>query len=153
MLVLKLHDGKNPGKMSNRDGFELAAPITCCSRTPGRKGKAKHSEVEKRGKYRSMKSYDQNLSGKDEIVGKFMDRRRHLHLRQLGGNLKTDKNDMHGKIGMDDGNGKNEYSFLAPSVTLQDSCTLVFFLHFAYRHQRMSWTRRGVKTEHLTVRT
>ena len=39
-----------------------------------------------------------------------MDGRRHLHLRQPGGNLKNGKND---KIGMD---GKNEYSFLEPSV-------------------------------------
>ena len=73
-----------------------------------------------------MKSCDQNLSGKVGIIGKFTDRRRHLRLRQPGGNLKNGKNDMNGtndKTGMDGGNGKNEYSFLEPSVILQDSCT------------------------------
>ena len=54
-----------------------------------------------------------------------MDRRRHLHLRQPGGNLKNGKNDMNGKndkIGMDDGNGKNEYTFPEPLEILQVSC-------------------------------
>ena len=65
-----------------------------------------------------------------------MDRRRHLHLRQFGGNLKNGKNDMNDKndkIGMYGGNGKTEYSFLEPSVILQDSFSF-FFKHFAYRH-------------------
>ena len=58
--------------------------------------------------------WDQNLSGKVGILGKFMDRRRHLHMRPPGGNLKNGKDDMNGKndkIGTDGGNGKNEYSF------------------------------------------
>ena len=86
-----------------------------------------------------------------------MDRRRRLHLRQLGVNLKSGKNDMNGKndkIGMDGGNVKNEYSFLEPSVTLQDSGTFVGSKkHFAYRHPRMLCTRGEVKTECLSVRT
>ena len=79
-----------------------------------------------------MKSCDQNLLGKVGIIGNFMDRRRHLHLRRPGGNLKNGKKD---KIGMDGGNGKNEYSFPEPSVISQDSCTFAVVVErFAYRH-------------------
>ena len=86
-----------------------------------------------------MRSCDQTWNGDVGIIGQFMDRRHHLHLRQLGGNLKNGKNDMNGntdKTGTDGGNGKNEYSFPEPSVILQDLCTFVEFLTIARTHIR-----------------
>ena len=65
-----------------------------------------------------MKSCDQKLGGKVGIVENFIDRRRHLHLRQPGGKPNDGKNDMNGKngkTGTDGGNGKNEYSIPEPS--------------------------------------
>ena len=95
MLVLKLHDEKNPGKMSQRDYFKLAVRSLVVLGHEEGKENILHSEVEKEeGKYRSMKSCDENLSDKVRIIGKIMNRKRHLHLRQPGGNLKNGKNHM-----------------------------------------------------------
>ena len=122
MLVLKVHDEKNPGKMSHRDDCKNLQPDDLFFSGTRKEGKTlTFRSRQERGKYCSMKSCDQNLSCKVGFLGKFMDRRRHLHLRQLGGNHKNGKNDMNGKndkIGMDGGNGKNEYSFHDPSVIL-----------------------------------
>ena len=79
-----------------------------------------------KGKYHSMKSCDPNLNGRVGIVGKFMDRRYHLHLRQPGGNHmngKIHKNDMNGKdskSGMDGENGNNKYSIFDSSFYIMN---------------------------------
>ena len=45
--------------------FSTCSPITCCFQTPGRKGKPlTFRSLQETGKYRLMKSCDQNLSGK-----------------------------------------------------------------------------------------
>ena len=75
----------------------------------------------------------QSFDGKVETIDKFMDRRRHLHLRHLGGNPKNGKNDMNGKnekIGTGGRNGTNEYRFpLLPShfANFFASQPIVFF--------------------------
>ena len=127
MLVFKLEDEKDSGKMSHRDDFQSCSPITCCSRTPRKKeGKTPvfRSRTEK-DNCRSMRSCDQNLEWQSWYYWEICDRKRHLHLRHPG-NLKNGKNDINGKsdkIGMDGTNGyrfpelpKSLCTFLCQSV-------------------------------------
>ena len=84
-----------------------------------------------------------------------MYRKHHFHLRQPGVNDLNGKNDMHGKndsTGTDGGNGKNEYSFLKPSATLQDSCTFVDVLH-TFRVQTSANVVYATGCEDRTPRT
>ena len=98
-----------------------------------------------------MNNGDQILSGKVGI-GKSIGRRHHLHLHHIGGSQEKgmNHNQENGNIGH--GGKSGEYSLSDPLVffgkNLAQSC---FF--FTYRHQRMSCTRREVKTERLVVRT
>ena len=60
---------------------------------------------------RSTSSYVRNSDGNVKIGDKFIDRRRHLHPRQPGGNPNNGKNDTTGKndkIGTDGRNETNE---------------------------------------------
>ena len=68
---------------------------------------------------------------------------------------KNDINGMNDKVGMDGRNGTNEYRLREwphHSANFFASQSIVCG-HFANIHQRMSCTRRGVKTEHLTRRS
>ena len=97
---------------------------------------------------RSTSSYVRNCAGDVKNGDIFMDRSRHLHLRQLGGNLNSGKNcnKIDGKIS--NGGKSGKYSRFEP-LNLAHSFFFFFFEDFVY----MSCTRRGVNTEHLTVRT
>ena len=67
----------------------------------------------------------------------FMDRRRHLHPRQLGGNPNNGNNDTNGKIGTDGRNETNEYRFPEPPSHFANffaSQAIVFLVDCAYRH-------------------
>ena len=82
-------------------------------------------------------------------------RQRHVGVRYTGKNSNNGKNGINGKsdkIGTDLRNGTNEHRPLeSPFFISFFSPVSCFFVgHFAYRHQRMSCTRRSVKTQHFT---
>ena len=66
-----------------------------------------------------MKSCDPNLNGRVGIIGKTMDRRHHLHLRQMGGNHKNGKIHKNDMNDMDAENGKNKYSIFDSSFYMK----------------------------------
>ena len=89
-----------------------------------------------------------------------MVRKRRFHPRQPGGNSNNGKNDTNGKNdknGTGGRNGTNENRFPEPPMSLCkflcQSVDCFFFELISYRRWRVSCTGRGVKTEHLTVRT
>ena len=74
-------------------------------------------EMKENDSDQSTNSCVQSFDRKVETIDKFKDRRRHLHLRHLGGNPNNGKNDMYGKnekIGTDGRNGRSEYRFPEP---------------------------------------
>ena len=96
----------------------------------------------------TMKNCDQTMSSKT-VIGMSTGRRHPLHLQQIGGiqeNVMNHKK-KNGKIS--NGGKSGEYSLSEPSALLQESSTFVVVLQFAFRHLRMSCTRRVVKTAHL----
>ena len=80
---------------------------------------------------RSTSSYVRNFDGNVKVGDKFMNRRRHLHPRQLGGNPNN------GKIGTDGRNETNEYRFPEPPSHFANffaSQAIVFLDDCAYGH-------------------
>ena len=69
-------------------------------------------------------------------------------------NVENDINGSNDKIGMDGRNGTNEYRFPELLKSLCKCQPVDFFVgHSAYKHKRVSCTRRRVTTEHLTGRS
>ena len=82
-------------------------------------------------------------------------RQRHCGIRTYGKNPSNGENDNNGKndkIGMDGGNGTNEYRFLQWPQSFCNFASQSIFVagNFAYRHKRMSCSRRKVKTENIS---
>ena len=82
------------------------------------------------------------------------DRQRHGGICNNGKMLNNHENGKKKNGKISDGGRTGKYCPSEPSLLLQKSCTFaVFEKDFAYRHQRMSCMRRGVKTEQLTGRS
>ena len=111
------------GKLQERCQIEMILnlpPVHLLFSDTRKEGKTRISRSRKEnGKDHSMKSCDPNLNNKFGRIGKFMDRRHHLRLRQLGGNYKNSRshrNDMNGKDcknGKDGKDGANEQRSLS----------------------------------------
>ena len=144
MLVLKLHDGKTPRKMSDRDDFKLAARSLAVLRHQEGKEHPKILKSKREKQIPLDESCDPNLNGRVRIIGNFMDRRHHLHIRQPGGdhkNGKIQKDYMNGKDtkhGMVGENGKKKYiifesSFYIPLESERTICQFFVVKHLNIR--------------------
>ena len=145
---LEVPKPKNSARCRNETIFKLAArSLVVLGHKEGRENTTVFRSRKEMDKYRSRRSCDQTCDGEVRIIEQFMDRRHHFHLRQPGMNLMSGKND---STSTDHEIGKNEYSFSESWAALQVFAhSKMCFIHFAYRHPRMSCTRRGVQTEHL----
>ena len=170
MHVLRYKDGKNPGKMSIRDHLKLVArSIVVASHQEGKQNF--YTLWGDRFRKRPLNEQHQSdLEWRSLKLLRDVDRRRRpLHLRQPDGKESQqwpegqqwrerhqwqERQDWHGWQEWNEWvqiylAAKSLYKFLCQSVDV----FFFFWKKFAYRHSRMSCTRRRVKTEHLTVRT
>ena len=157
-FVLKWKNPKNPGNVSIHEKIPDAVKqratmayrwqgYTCI--TPQEKTRQRSIDLQLRS--RRIPAMESSVEHR---------RRRHRHRQRHGGirnnrkilNSGEDGSKKNGKISS--GGRRGKYSRSEPSPLLQESCTFYLFEKvFAFRHQRMSCTRRGGKTEHLTGRS
>ena len=142
-LVLGVNDGPHPGPLRERDDFpKTTRRLAALQREQGRVNVYSPKEEES-AKDHSMKHCEQTLSG-TATTGDPTGRRQHPHLQQNGGSQeKWHEPTTPRRVAQPTlvGGGMATNSF--------KPCRCFSCADFAYRHWRMSCTRRCVKTEHL----
>ena len=107
--------------------FQTCCPITCCGQTLGSEGDFLYpakwttttATIRRTSEFRATVA-------QSKMIEMFMDRKGHLHLRQPGGNLKNDKNDINGNNDKTAGMERKSTDVLSRQVTLHiepKSCT------------------------------
>ena len=153
-LVLKLDDGAHPGRMTTRDDFQHQLPHLQLSNVNKDGWILTSRKTNKSDNDLPMKNCYQILS--DEVgIGKSTGRRHHLHFQQSGGVQEngTNNNKTNGKMNNGGTRVKTVSLIHQPFCKGLAHCFIFFKKKIAYRHQRMSCTRRKVKTAHLVART
>ena len=156
--VLRWKNEKNPGKVSIQDDFKRAARSLAMVKHQDGIGNAKippSGRLRQKADRRAVTFATLMAMSKIVTISWIADVILFI-LDDLVGTptvARTGKDDM---IGTDGRSGTNEYRFLEPPTHFANFlCQSVDFdsVDLANRHWRMSCTRRGEKTEHLTART
>ena len=148
MLVLRYKDRNNPGQMPKRAISNLQPDHLLWPDT--RKGGIipTSREMKENESDQSLNSYVQSFDDTVEIIERFMDRKRPLHLRQLGGTLPTTARTT--RLTQMAGMERMSTYFLSRQVTLRQSVDLNFKLRVQTKASIVHATGSGDRTPHRT---
>ena len=146
---------ENSGKMTVHDDFKKATRTLAAVGHQVEWEMPISHQVAGSDRGRLTSSHVSNFEGNVDIIKKFMDRRRQHRPRQSGGDTQQWQDRLQWKEPKDWHGWEYEYRFLEPPTHFANvfPSQPFVFLDFAHRHERPSCTRRGVKSEHVTVRS